>query len=119
VLQEPRVQLRKRLDGTKEIPTSVPTTREQSRCPAFHPLQVGKAGGKLRRIAYLGGTPAVALSAKRSAFQEDLTVENCRRGSNGNEAPTLEQLIEAAPPAGGVASLIEDMDAAPRAGKRK
>src|SRR5262249_13705140 len=47
VLQEPRVQLINGLDGTKETPTSVPTTREQSRCPAFHPLQVGKAGGKL------------------------------------------------------------------------
>jgi len=38
-----------RSDEIKKTPTSVPTTREQYRCPAFHPLQVGKAGGKLGR----------------------------------------------------------------------
>jgi hypothetical protein len=57
VLQEPRVQLRNGLDGTKETPTSVPTTPEQYSCPVFHPLQVGKAGGKLRGngLTRLGG----------------------------------------------------------------
>jgi hypothetical protein len=29
---------------------------------------------------------------------------------NGNEAPTLEQLVEAAPPVGGVWALIRDME---------
>jgi hypothetical protein len=42
VLQEPRVQLGDGLDCTKEKPTSVPTTREQSTLP-FHPA-VGRQG---------------------------------------------------------------------------
>jgi hypothetical protein len=29
---------------------------------------------------------------------------------NGNEGPTLEQLVDAVPPDGGIASLIEDME---------
>ena len=48
MLQEPRVQLSNGLDCTKEKPTSVPTTREHI-SSAFHPLQVGKAGGELSR----------------------------------------------------------------------
>jgi hypothetical protein len=48
VLQEPRVQLSNGLDSTKDKPTSVPTTPKQSSA-AFHPLQVGNAGGELSR----------------------------------------------------------------------
>ncbi len=47
MLKEPRVQLQNGLNRTKEKPTSVPTTREQCSL-AFHPLQVGKAGGELQ-----------------------------------------------------------------------
>jgi hypothetical protein len=41
----------------------MPTTREQSRSSAFPPLQVGKAGGELRR-----NTAGANLVGKRSEF---------------------------------------------------
>src|SRR5262249_31787977 len=46
VLQGSRVQLQNGLTCTKQRPTSVPATPEQYRCPAFHPLQVGKGRWK-------------------------------------------------------------------------
>src|SRR5262245_16277401 len=57
VLQEPRVQLGDGLDCTKEKPTSMPTTRQQSTLP-FHPA-VGRQGrwgtrGKKTRLRSRG-----------------------------------------------------------------
>ena len=59
VLQKSLVQLEDGLTCTKERPTSVPATREQYSCAPFHPLQVGKAGGKLE-----GNLKGTGLSAE-------------------------------------------------------
>jgi hypothetical protein len=50
----------------------VPTTREQSRRPAFHPLQVGKAGGKLVKQEaprLTGGAPREAAWHPRTQYR--------------------------------------------------
>jgi hypothetical protein len=50
------------------------------------------------------------MHALRKRLQDRVPNVGMLKVWNGNEGPTLEQLIESAPPRDGVASLINDME---------